>query len=136
MRIFLTVLLMMILMALPATAQTLTTDAPVLQKMWEIFLKIIFPTLWTAVSPLFTRGITWGLLKVMTSVPQAVQIPISSVVGSIIAGLCGAVPDFPITPETAATMGIGCGATGQVLFAAHPGKIQGEPGTLETKGKP
>jgi hypothetical protein len=126
------VILCCLSMAVPAMAQTLLTDKPAEQKAWEVLLKLFFPTIWTAAAPYLTRGVTWGMLKVMTSVPQPLQVVVSSVLGGILAGIAGAIPDFPLSIESAATMGAAGGAAGQVLLAAQPGKIPGEPGT-ETK---
>lgn len=92
--------------------------------LWEVILKIAFPALWTVASPFFTKGITWGLLKIVNFVPQSVQIVISSVVGATIAGLAGAIPEFPLTTESAAQMGAASGATGQVLASLHPNAVQ------------
>lgn len=111
----------------PAIAQTLTTDAPAEQKVWEVFLKVLFPTLWTAVSPFFTKGVTWALLKAVNSVPASLQVVVSSVIGAILAGAAGAIPDFPLTVESAATMGAAGGATGQMLANMHPQAVQPKP---------
>ncbi len=114
----------LILMATYAAAQTLTTDAPTEQKVWEVALKLIFPAIWTAVSPFVTKGVTWGMLKIMSAVPASVQVAISSVVGAVFAGLAGAIPDFPLGIESAATMGFAGGATGQLLAMSNPAAVQ------------
>lgn len=116
----------------PAWAQPAPAES-VDEKAWEVLLKVLFPAIWTALAPLLTRGVTFGLLKVMTTVPQYLQVPISSIIGAVLAGLAGTVDAFPLSVESAATMGAAGGATGQMLFAAHPGKIPGEPGTVEAK---
>lgn len=120
------------LLAMPALAQTLTTDAPADQKIWEVFLKILFPTVWTAVSPFFTKYVTAVLLWVMSSVPASVQIVISSVIGGLLAGMAGAVPDFPLGVESAATMGAAGGATGQLLANMNPQAVQPQPAKAGT----
>lgn len=112
--------LLMVMMTLPALAQTLTTEAPAEQKLWEVFLKVLFPTLWTAVSPFFTGLITSGIKRV----PPAFQVVISGVLGSLMAGAAGAIPDFPLSVESAATMGAAGGATGQMLANMNPRAMQ------------
>lgn len=112
--------LLMVMMTLPALAQTLTTDAPADQKIWEVLLKVLFPTLWTAVSPFFTGLITSGIKRV----PPAFQVVISGVLGSLMAGAAGAIPDFPLSIESAATMGAAGGATGQMLANMNPRAMQ------------
>lgn len=109
-----------LLIALPALAQTLTTEAPAEQKLWEVFLKVLFPTLWTAVSPFITGLITSGIKRV----PPAFQVVISGVLGSLMAGAAGAIPDFPLSVESAATMGAAGGATGQMLANMNPRAMQ------------
>ena len=105
-------------------AQTLTTDVPAEQKVWEIFLKVLFPTLWTAVSPFFTKFVSIGLLKIMSSVPASLQVVISSVIGGVMAGMAGTIDGFPLGVESAATMGAAGGATGQLLANMNPHVIQ------------
>ena len=124
--------LVMCLWCVPVLAQTLTTDKPAEQKLWEVFLKILFPTVWTAVSPYFTKYVTAGLLWVMSSVPASVQVVISSVIGGLLAGMAGAVPDFPLTVESAATMGAAGGATGQLLANMNPQAMQPQPAKTGT----
>lgn len=112
--------LLIVTMTLPALAQTLTTDAPADQKIWEVFLKVLFPTLWTAVSPYVTGLITSGIKRV----PPAFQVVISGVLGSLMAGAAGTIPDFPLSVESAATMGAAGGATGQMLANMNPRAMQ------------
>lgn len=90
------------------------------QKLWEIFLKVLFPTLWTAVSPFITGLITSGVKRV----PPVFQVVISGVLGSLMAGAAGALPDFPLSIESAATMGAAGGATGQMLANMNPRAMQ------------
>ena len=105
-------------------AQTLTTDAPAEQKVWEIFLKVLFPTLWTAVSPFFTKFVSIGLLKIMSTVPASLQVVISSILGGLMAGFAGTIDGFPLGIESAATMGVAGGATGQLLANMNPQAMQ------------
>lgn len=95
-------------------AQTLTTDAPAQQKIWEVFLKVLFPAIWTGVAPWLTGIVTKG----MGVVPPAAKVVISTILGTIMAGVAGSIPDFPLTIESAATMGAAGGGTGQVLYNA------------------
>jgi len=97
-------------------AQTLTTDAPAEQKIWEVFLKVMFPAIWTGVAPWVTGLVTSGIKLV----PKPLQVMISSLLGAIMAGAAGAIPDFPLTIESAATMGLAGGGTGQVLLNMQP----------------
>lgn len=110
-------------------AQTLTTDEPAPQKIWEIMLKLGFPVLMTAVSPWLQGLITSSIKKV----PPTVQVAISSILGLIIGGIAGAIPDFPLTIESAATMGIASGGTGQVLVNMQSGTMHPKVGEA---GKP
>lgn len=96
-------------------AQEATAPAPE-QKLWEVFLKVLFPTLWTAVAPYITGLITSGIKRV----PPVFQVVISGVLGSLMAGAAGAIPDFPLGIESAATMGAAGGASGQLLANMHP----------------
>jgi hypothetical protein len=97
-------------------AQTLTTDAPAQQKIWEMFLKIIFPAIWTGVAPWLTSLVT----KLVGSLPDPAKVAISTVLGTILAGVAGSIPDFPLTIESAATMGAAGGGTGQLLYNMTP----------------
>jgi hypothetical protein len=97
-------------------AQTLSTNAPVDQKVWEMFLKIIFPAIWTGVAPWVTSLITKGI----GTLPNQVKVVISTVLGTIMAGVAGSIPDFPLTIESAATMGAAGGGTGQLLYNMTP----------------
>lgn len=94
--------------------------APPEQKLWEIFLKVLFPTLWTAVSPFLTGLITSGIKRV----PPVFQVVISGILGSLMAGAAGALPDFPLSIESAAQMGAASGATGQLLANMNPQAMQ------------
>ena len=78
-----------------AVAQTLTTDEPAPQKMWEVLLKTFFPILMTVGMPYLTGLITSGFRKV----PQPIQYVISSVLGAIVGALAGQIPDFPLGSE-------------------------------------
>jgi hypothetical protein len=111
-----TMIIGMLLMSVTSYAQTLTTDAPPQQKLWEVFLKVLFPAVWTAVAPWITGLVTSGIKRV----PAPVQVVISSVIGALMAGAAGAIPDFPLTIESAATMGVAGGATGQLLVNMNP----------------
>lgn len=99
-------------------AQTLTTNEPAPQKAWEMMLKIIFPAIWTGLAPYITSLIA----KVIIGIPPPIKVVISTVLGTIMAGLAGTVPEFPLTVESAATMGAAGGGTGQVLFNMTPKK--------------
>lgn len=101
-----------------ALAQTLTTDASAGQKTWEVLLKILFPVIWTGISPLITLYISKGIGELRPEV----KIAVSTVLGAVMAGVAGTVPDFPLTVESAATMGAGGGATGQFLYNVNPTK--------------
>ena len=94
-----------------AVAQTLTTDAPPEQKAWEVALKMLFPIIMTAVGPYFTGLITSSFAKV----PAPVQYVISSILGLLMGAVAGQVPGFPLGSESAATIGLASGGTGQFL---------------------
>jgi len=128
---FLSVLLfaVVMLMTVESMAQTIMTDKPTPQKLYEVLLKVLFPVIWTAVSPWLTGLVTAGF-KV---VPPSIQVIISSVFGCIMAGITGLVPDFPLSPESAATMGVSAGATGQLLANMNPAALQPKVGTAAPK---
>jgi hypothetical protein len=110
------VLFMMLFIYSISFAQTLTTDAPVQQKALELFLKVLFPAIWTGVAPWLTGLVSKSLL----AIPPQFKIVVSSVLGAVFAGSAGLIPDFPLTPESAATMGLAGGATGQTLLNMQP----------------
>jgi hypothetical protein len=93
-------------------AQTLTTDAPVPQKAWEVLLKLGFPVVMTVVGPFVT-----GFIK---TAPTWVKYVVASLASMIVGAGAGAIPDFPLTVESAATIGATSGATGQALFMQIP----------------
>lgn len=95
-----------------AVAQTLTTDASVPQKSWEILLKLAFPVLLTAVGP-FVTGFVKGL-------PAPAKYVIASLASMLVGAGAGAIPDFPLSIESGATMGATAGAVGQKLFMTTP----------------
>lgn len=101
-----------------------TTDSNGMTSLWETVLKVAFPALWTVTAPFFTKGVTWALLKVVAFVPPSVQIVVSSIVGATIAGMAGAIPEFPLSIESAAQMGAAGGATGQILANLRPEAVQ------------
>ena len=93
-------------------AQTLMTNAPIEQKTWEIMLKLAFPVLMTAVGPMLTQYIS--------NAPPAVKYLVASLGSMCVGAGAGAIPDFPLTIESAATIGVTSGAIGQKLFMMHP----------------
>lgn len=93
-------------------AQTLTTDEPVPQKAWEVLLKLGFPVIMTVVGPFVT-----GFIK---SAPTPVKYVIASLASMLVGAGAGAIPDFPLGIESAATIGATSGATGQALFMSIP----------------
>jgi len=125
----LVMIVVMILWYVTGFAQTLSTDAPPQQKAWEIFLKVLFPAVWTVGAPWVTGLITSGIKHV----PSPLRVIISSVLGAITAGLAGAIPDFPLTIESASEMGAAGGATGQVLALLQPGALK--PKTAAVKAE-
>lgn len=93
-------------------AQTLTTDAPVPQKMWEIILKLAFPLVLTVVGPFVTSFIK-------TAHP-AIKYVVAGFASLLVGVGAGAIPDFPLTMESAGTMGVTGGVIGQKLFITTP----------------
>lgn len=122
---------MSIIFVSTSMAQTIMTDKPVDQKIWEVGLKVLFPALWTAVAPWVT-GIVTSSIK---QVPTTVQVVISSILGAVMAGVAGAIPDFPLTVESAATMGAAGGGTGQVLANMNPETIHPKTSVVQTDKK-
>ena len=104
--------LMLLLPASVAIAQTLTTDKPSSEKFIEVILKMMFPVVITAIGPLVHNFIkTW---------PPPAKYIIVSMASMIAGGGMGELSGLPLTPESAATMGLTGGATGQALFMMHP----------------
>lgn len=103
---------LVLLWASPALAQTLTTDEPAPQKAWEIILKLAFPILMTAVGP-------W-VASYLKAAPTPVKYAVASLTSMLLGAGAGAIPDFPMGVESAATIGVTSGATGQMLFNMHP----------------
>ncbi len=95
-----------------AIAQTLTTDAPPVQKTWEILLKLAFPVVMTVVGPLVT-----GLIK---TAPDWVKYVVASLASMLVGAGAGSIPDFPLSVESAATIGVTSGAIGQKIFMTVP----------------
>jgi hypothetical protein len=104
--------LMMTLIPALAYAQTLTTDAPVEQKFWEVFLKMAFPVVMTFVGPIVT-----GFIK---TAPDWVKYLLASISSMIVGAGFGEIPNFPLTAESAATVGLLSGPAGQALFLRKP----------------
>ena len=100
MKLSLGLICLMLVWTSVSIAQTLTTDAPAEQKIWEVFL------------------------KVMSIVPASLQVVISSILGGLMAGIAGTIDGFPLGVESAATMGVAGGATGQLLANMNPQAIQ------------
>lgn len=119
------VVVIMLLMYSTVLAQTLTTDEPLPQKALEIFLKMVFPAIWTGVGPWITRLVTFSLQRV----PKELLVVISTILGAVMAGAAGAIPDFPLTIESAAEMGAAGAGTGQVLMNMMP------QSNIKTKGE-
>ena len=104
--------LTLVLIGSIATAQTLTTDEPAPQKLWEVLLKLAFPIVMTVVGPLVT-----GLIK---TAPTPVKYALATLTSMLLGAGIGSIPDFPLGPESAATIGATSGATGQALFLMQP----------------
>jgi hypothetical protein len=114
-------LLCLLIWAMPAlaVAQVVTTTEPVQEKVWEVMLKLAVPLLTTVGAPIMTKYVTMGLLKVVTIVPTSFQVLLSTLLGIVMGGIAGAIPDFPLTPESGATMGAASGIAGQALASTH-----------------
>jgi len=108
----LVMIVMMMLWYGISLAQTLTTDAPAPQKAWEVLLKLGFPVIMTVVGPFVT-----GFIK---TAPSWVKYVVASLASMLVGAGAGAIPDFPLTIESAATIGATSGATGQALFMHMP----------------
>jgi hypothetical protein len=107
-------LTLLLLMPTMALAQTLTTEAPASQKAWEVLLKLAFPILMTIVGPFVT-----GYIK---DAPVPVKYAVASLASMLVGAGAGSIPDFPLTMESAATIGVTSGATGQALLMMVPKK--------------
>jgi hypothetical protein len=101
-----------VLMPTLAVAQTLTTDAPPEQKAWEILLKLAFPVLMTVIGPYATFFIKGA--------PTPVKYAVASLASMLIGAGLGSIPAFPLGLESAATIGMTSGATGQALYLSRP----------------
>jgi intracellular septation protein A len=90
-----------------ALAQTLTTDEPVPQKMWEIFIKPAFMLLMAVVGPFVTRY--------MVTADPIIKYLVAGLASMLVGAIAGQVPGFPLTSESAANMGAGLGPAGQAI---------------------
>lgn len=120
---------LMLLMVGVAVAQTMTADNPPAapQALWEIILKLGFPVLMTAVGPYMTGLITSNFAKVHPSV----QYAITSLLTVIMGALAGQIPAFPLSSESAATLALAAGNTGQ--FMANSQRTDFHPKTSTAK---
>ena len=91
----------------PVLAQTLLTNAPPEAKLWEVLCKAGFPLLMTAAGPFVTSFIVQAnpLLKYV----------LAGVASMLVGALAGQIDGFPLTSESAATMGVTLGPAGQAL---------------------
>ena len=112
-----------------AVAQTLTASnpPPPAEAAWEIILKLGFPIVMSALGPYATGWITSSFAKV----PPAAQYAITSLITVIAGALVGQIPAFPLTSESAATMALAAGNTGQ--FLANSNKAEMHPKTEAAK---
>ena len=99
-----------------ALAQTLTTDAPVDTKLLELGFKFFFGAVVPTVSPMITSTISHAV----GGLPGWAKYLISSLMGLLQGGLAGAIPDFPVTIESGAEMGLATGAGGQFAWSHIP----------------
>lgn len=108
---------LVLLMVGVAVAQTITAanPPPAPEALWEIILKLAFPVLMTAVGPYITGLITSNFAKVHPSV----QYAITSVLTVIMGALAGQIPAFPLSSESAATLALAAGNTGQFMANSH-----------------
>lgn len=119
---------LLLLLSVPIVlAQTLTTDKPPDEKAWEVVLKLGFPILMSALGPYATGLITSSFAKVHPSV----QYVITSILTLIAGALVGQIPQFPLGSESAATMALAAGNTGQ--FMANSRRAEFHPKTDEAK---
>ena len=111
------ILLVMVFNTAVAIAQTVTTDAPAPEKIWQVVLKLAFPIITTAIIPWLS-----GYLKM---VPQPVKIGLSAIVSLLVGAGIGTLPDFPMGPESTANVALANGATGRVLLNMSPDPTTG-----------
>ena len=122
-RLYVVAMVLGVLYAGVALAQTLTTDAPAEQKLWEVILKMAFPVVMTVVGPLVT-----GFMK---TAPPWVKYVSASLASMLVGAGVGTIDSFPLTSESAATIGATSGAMGQALFLQKPQPPSGSgPTTL------
>ncbi len=112
-----------------ALAQTLATDKPAPEKLWEMLLKLGFPILMTAIAPYLTGLITSNFAKV----PPSIQYAITSMLSLIMGALVGQIPAFPLGSESAATIALASGNAGQ--FIANSTKTDFHPKTEVAKAE-
>ncbi len=117
----LAVLVLLVCWVGQSIAQTLASDAPPEQKLWEIMLKAIFPPLWTALSPMLTGAIS----RFVVTLSPTFRYILSTVIGTATGALAGTVDAFPLTSESAANMGGTAGLTGQWLAERNPSLFGG-----------
>jgi hypothetical protein len=89
-------------------------------------LKLAIPTL-TVLVPYGTKYITMFLQKFIKVIPPWGQTLASSLIGVLVGGLAGAIPDFPVGVESGATMGAAIGGASQVIANTHPDALQPNP---------
>jgi hypothetical protein len=92
--------------------QSIASDAPPEEKLWQTLLKLAFPFIMTMVGPYLT-----SFLK---TAPEPVKYVVSGLVSMLLGAGAGTIPDFPIYPESAATIGLASGIAGQKLFNTQP----------------
>jgi hypothetical protein len=88
-------------------AQTILTDEPPEQKVWEVFVKPTFMLLMTIVGPFITRYITQA--------DPIIKYLVAGLASMLVGAIAGQVPGFPLTSESAANMGAGLGPAAQAI---------------------
>jgi len=95
-----------------AISQTLESEKPAVEKTFEVLLKLAFPLVMTMVGP-------WVASWLKTA-PSPVRYAVAGGVSMLLGAGAGEIPDFPLYPESAATIGLTSGIAGQRMYNMHP----------------
>lgn len=79
---------------------------------WAAIFKVVFPVVITIVGPIVT-----GFIK---TAPSWVKYILSGLSSALVGAGAGEIPNFPLTPESAALVGLLGGPVGQALYLSTP----------------
>lgn len=124
--------MVLIASAQPAPVQGGTAQGNMIQTLLGMVTTMLIPALWVSFGPVATKAITL-IVNSWTKayVPRQVQVPLSGILGAIMAGLTGDAAG--VDPNVAASIGTAMGLGAQIFASTHPDTMTASAPPTSTK---